>query len=73
MVRCAIVAAAALALARPLLVTPARRAAWDARTARAIVVDVTPTAGDPSAAVAEERQGVQLDHHSIDCNRRRYR
>jgi hypothetical protein len=57
MVRCAIVAAAALALARPLLVTPARRAAWDARTARAIVVDVTPTAGDPSAAVAEERHG----------------
>lgn len=56
-VRCAIVAAAALALARPLLVTPARRAAWDARTARAIVVDVTPSAGDPSAVVAEERDG----------------
>jgi hypothetical protein len=57
LVRCAIVAAAAFALTRPLLVTPARRDAWNARTARAIVVDVTPTAGDLSAYVEEERRG----------------
>lgn len=55
-VRCAIVAAAAFALARPLLVTAARRDAWNARIARAIVVDVTPTAGDLSAAVSDERR-----------------
>jgi hypothetical protein len=56
--RCAIVAAAALALARPLLVTPARREGWNARTARAVVVDVTPTVGPASSAVEEERRGV---------------
>ncbi len=55
-IRCAVVAAAALALARPLLVTPDRRDGWNARTVRAIVVDATPSAGRPSAAVDEERR-----------------
>jgi aerotolerance regulator-like protein len=44
-VRAAILAAAALALAGPLLVTASRRQAWDRRVVRAIVAD-----GDPSAA-----------------------
>jgi hypothetical protein len=55
-IRCAVVAAAALALARPLLVTPDRRDGWNARTVRAIVVDATPSAGRPSPAVDEERR-----------------
>ena len=55
-VRCAVVATAAMALARPLLVTPGRRDGWNARTVRAVVVDATPSAGRPSAAVDEERR-----------------
>lgn len=38
-VRSAIIAAAVAACAGPLIVTPARRASWNARVARAIVVD----------------------------------
>jgi hypothetical protein len=51
LVRIAIVGVAAFALARPLFVTPARRAGWDGRVARAIVVDVSTSAaaGDGSA------------------------
>lgn len=56
-VRCAIVATAALALARPLLVTPARRDVWNARTVRAIVVDTSPTVGPALPVVDEERRG----------------
>ena len=41
-VRAAIVVGAAVALAGPLLVTPARRAAWNARVARAVVVQGGP-------------------------------
>ncbi len=41
-VRIAILAVAAAALAGPLLVTPARRGAWNARIVRAIVVDGGP-------------------------------
>lgn len=54
-VRCAIVAAAALALARPLVVTSARRDAWNARFVRAIVVDTTPTVGATGPVIDEER------------------
>jgi hypothetical protein len=54
-VRCAIVAAGALAVARPLLITPGRREAWDARTARAVVVDVSPSAGSAAGVVDAER------------------
>jgi Aerotolerance regulator N-terminal len=57
-VRCAVVAAAALALAQPLFVTPARRDGWNARTARAIVVDVTLSAGRSAAVVDEEQRTV---------------
>ena len=39
LLRIAIVASAALAAARPLLLTDARRAGWDERVARAVVVD----------------------------------
>jgi hypothetical protein len=44
LVRIAIVGVAAFALARPLFVTPARRAGWEGRVARAIVVDVSTSA-----------------------------
>jgi hypothetical protein len=43
--RAAIVASAALALARPLLLTDARVAGWSARTARAVIVDTSASAG----------------------------
>ena len=39
-VRCAILAAAAAALAGPLVATASRRAAWDRRVTRAVVLDV---------------------------------
>ena len=44
LVRIAIVGVAAFALARPLFVTPSRRAGWEGRVARAVVVDVSPSA-----------------------------
>lgn len=47
-VRMAIVACAALALARPLLLSEARLATWGERTARAVVVDSGGN-GDPAA------------------------
>ena len=54
-VRAAILAAAALALAGPLLLTASRRQAWDRRIVRAIVVD-----GDSStAALAPGGEGEQ--------------
>jgi aerotolerance regulator-like protein len=43
LVRCGAVAAAALAVAQPLLVTRARHEAWAARVARAVVVDTSPS------------------------------
>lgn len=49
--RMAIVACAALALARPLLLTDARTAAWAGRIARVVVVDVSESAG--SGAIGE--------------------
>jgi hypothetical protein len=61
-VRCAVVAAAALAVAQPLLVTGARQAAWAARVARAVVVDTSPSV-DASIArpIAEaERRGAAV-------------
>jgi Aerotolerance regulator N-terminal len=44
LVRVAIIGVAAFALARPLFVTPARRAGWEGRVARAVVVDVSASA-----------------------------
>lgn len=41
LVRLAVLALAALALAQPVVLTPPRLAAWNARTARAIVVDTS--------------------------------
>ena len=61
LIRVAIVAGAALAWAQPLFVTPGRRASWDGRLARAIVVDVSAsmTAASQRAAdaVAAEAAG----------------
>jgi hypothetical protein len=51
-VRMAIVALAALALAQPVFLTPGRLEAWNARTARAIVVDASPAMERGGAAEA---------------------
>ena len=48
-VRAAILAAAVAALAAPLIVTAARRQAWERRIVRAIVVDSEPTTFAPDA------------------------
>ena len=60
LLRLAIVGVAVLALARPLVIVPARIASWNARAARAIVVDVresmNPVAADASKAAAAEAQ-----------------
>lgn len=58
--RLAIAGLAVVALAQPVLVTPGRVAAWDARVARAVVVDVSEsmkplTAAAATAAQAEEQ------------------
>jgi hypothetical protein len=59
-VRTAIVTAAVLALARPVLLTPARMASWNAVTSKAILVDTSDSmhragpAGRSSADAAEE-------------------
>ena len=50
--RVAIVALAALACAQPLWISPAREAAWNARVARAIVVDASESMRDSAAAEA---------------------
>ena len=47
LVRLAIVAAAVTAVAGPVIVTPSRVRAWNARTARAVIVDTS--AGIPAA------------------------
>jgi hypothetical protein len=50
LLRCGIVAAAVLAAAQPLFVTAARTRAWDARLARAVIVDTSPSVPAPAAA-----------------------
>jgi hypothetical protein len=79
LLRVAIVAGAATALAQPLLVTPARRASWDARVSRAIVVDTSASmanaAGPATEAAAAEAQGtafsvrVAADHLQLGLRR----
>jgi hypothetical protein len=56
LVRVAIVACAALAVARPLLLTSAREAAWAQRTSRAIVVDTSDSVNGAVAAEAAEAE-----------------
>lgn len=59
--RIAIVGIAACALARPVILTPARTAAWNARIARAVVVDasesMTPWASGAAAIADAESRG----------------
>jgi hypothetical protein len=43
LLRMAVIAAAVLALAGPIVVTARRQAAWDARTVRAVVLDTSPS------------------------------
>jgi Aerotolerance regulator N-terminal len=52
--RLAIVGAAVCAVARPVLVTRGRMRAWDARIARAIVVDVSESLAAAAPSAAEE-------------------
>ena len=62
LVRVAIVACAALAVARPLLMTDGRRTSWAQRTVRAIVVDTSPSVNSVAAsegAVAEAQGAVR--------------
>jgi hypothetical protein len=60
LLRLGIVGLAVSALAQPLVIVPARIASWNARVARAIVVDVSesmkPVAADASKAAAAEAQ-----------------
>jgi hypothetical protein len=69
-IRVAIVAAAALALAQPILRTEARERAWSARTVRAIVVDasasMSPAATAANEAAAAEASG-SADAVTIDA------
>ena len=70
--RVAIVCGAAVALAQPMVVTPARRAAWNARTSRAIVVDtsasMTRFAQRATEAARAEAQG-SAHAVRVDANR----
>jgi hypothetical protein len=63
LLRMAIVACAALAVARPLLLTDARTDAWGERVARVVVVDVSESSGAAAAALLESA-GVA---HRIDA------
>jgi len=59
-VRVAILAAAALALAGPLLLTASRRQAWDRRIVRAIVVDGDSSTAAPAPGGAGEQRAVLM-------------
>jgi hypothetical protein len=66
LVRIAIVALAIAALAGPILLTAARMAAWNARTARAVVVDISDSmrdadgSGVPPEGAAREAAAAEL-------------
>jgi hypothetical protein len=60
--RMAIIACAVAALAQPLLLTDARAAAWDARVARVVVVDVSESAAVSSEGVAAELGSAAFSH-----------
>jgi hypothetical protein len=64
LLRMAIVACAAVALARPLLLTEARTAAWADRIARVVVVDVSESVGEATGAeaAAAELQSATFAH-----------
>ncbi len=57
--RCAILAAAVCALAQPVVVSRARMRAWNARVARAVVVDVSASM-KPAADAAAEAAAAEL-------------
>ena len=54
-IRIGVLAAAVIALAGPLLVTAARRRAWDNRLVRAIVIDDNATAASPAVPSRDDR------------------
>jgi hypothetical protein len=56
LLRMAIVSGAAIALAQPVVVTSARRAVWNARVSRAVVVDTSASMAGVSAAAAAAAQ-----------------
>jgi hypothetical protein len=59
-IRIGVLAAAVVALAGPLLVTAARRRAWDNRLAQAIVIDDDATAAATAFPSGDDRPGVTL-------------
>jgi hypothetical protein len=63
LVRVLIVGAAALALAQPVLLTPARLDTWNSRTARAVVLDTSRSMQAPAIAGAA-RQRTQAEAHA---------
>jgi hypothetical protein len=77
--RLAMTGLAVVALAQPVLVTAGRVAAWDARVARAVVVDVSEsmqplTAAAAAAAGAEEQSATfafRIDSHGPSADLRR--
>jgi hypothetical protein len=73
LVRCSVVAAAVLALARPLLLTDARVAGWNARTARAVVVDTSASmseTGDGNRAASEASASAAGELNGVFASRR---
>jgi len=62
--RSAVLAAVVCALAQPVVVTPGRMRAWDAKIARAIVIDVSESmkaaAGSAAAAAERETRGATM-------------
>ena len=67
--RMAIIACAALALARPLLLTEPRAAAWAGRIARVVIVDDRAAAVPASAAVAAAELQSATYGHRIDSTK----
>src|SRR5688572_8786456 len=61
LLRAAIIAGAAVALAQPLFVTPSRRESWDARVSRAVVVDVSPSMAAAGASASEAAAAERRD------------
>jgi hypothetical protein len=72
LIRMAVIAAAVLALAGPIVVTAGRQAAWDARVVRAVLVDTsssaTTTSGDELARREMESAaaGVRISSERLD-------
>ena len=65
LVRSAVLAAAALALAQPLLMTEARRAGWERQIARAVIVDVSDSMRSADLAGSLEAERASADRVTV--------